>query len=140
MPTLIYLFLTSVNSLLNGTTILSTCRSNEYCLISMESSVLNSMCEINKLERTCCTAYKKSKGSYRVKNKFHDTTGTGFIQPNVVTRQINMQFKFKLLDLSNLIYSILCKEHYLKGLDIRQCLCKSSPQYQGYKYKNILII
>ena len=73
-----YLFLTSVNSLLNGTTILSTCRSKEYCLISMESSVLNSMCEINKLERTCCTAYKKSKGSYCVKNKFHDTTGTGF--------------------------------------------------------------
>lgn len=58
-PTLMYLFLTSVNSWLNGTMILSTCLLKEYCLMSMESSVLSSMWEISRLDRTCCTACKK---------------------------------------------------------------------------------
>ena len=40
----------------------------------------------------------------------------------------------------NLIHILVCEEFYIIGLDIRQCLYKSSPKNQGYKYKHISLI
>ena len=65
--------------------------------------------------------------------------------PNVIRDfVIFLLFKYRTIQfncpLLNLIHILLCKEFYIIGLDIRQCLCKSSPKDQGYKYKHIILI